>query len=206
VGTLTLLGSYDDVQAVKSTSVSVTVSPDEESSSRIQPFEFAGRYIYENGTCVQCHNIGGVKGKGESDLLVSEGKRDDKWISAHFKKPSPETEEVKFRTEQSEALNSFIARLSTPQKSELLEAPDNIMFAANLFLNYNCGVCHAIESETPGFGPNLAGVTKRHDRIYIYEHFKDPQKFVSTSIMPKFSRLPESELNALTDFLYYIDK
>ncbi|MCH8928075.1 MAG: cytochrome b N-terminal domain-containing protein [Candidatus Marinimicrobia bacterium] len=206
VGVLTLLGSYDDVIAVKPSSVNDSASPDKETSTRIQPFELAGRYIYENGSCVQCHNIGGVNGTGKSDLLKSAGKFDDKWKAAHFIKPSPEIEEVKFRTDQSAALTSFVARLSTPQKSQLLETPDNITFAANLFLNYNCGVCHAIESETPGFGPNLAGVTKKYDRNYIYEHLIDPQKFVPASIMPKFSRLPENELNALTDLMYYIDK
>lgn len=206
VGVLTLLGSYDDVIAVKPSSVNDSASPDKETSTRIQPFELAGRYIYENGSCVQCHNIGGVNGTGKSDLLKSAGKFDDKWKAAHFIKPSPEIEEVKFRTDQSAALTSFVARLSTPQKSQLLETPDNITFAANLFLNYNCGVCHAIESETPGFGPNLAGITKKYDRNYIYEHLIDPQKFVPASIMPKFSRLPENELNALTDLMYYIDK
>ena len=206
VGVLTLLGSYDDVKAVIPTSVSESAPLEKETSLRIQPVELAGMYIYENGSCVQCHNIGGVKGSGKSDLLISEGKLDDKWITAHFIKPSAEIEEVKFKTDQTKALVSFVARLATPQKSELLNTAANIKFAANLFLNYNCGVCHAIESETPGFGPNLAGVTKRYDRNYIYEHFIDPQKFVSASIMPKFNRLPENELNALTDLMYYIDK
>lgn len=205
VGILTLLGTYDDVRAVKTTSSEESVSPDKESSSRIQPAELAGRYIYENGSCVQCHNIGGVIGTGKSDLLNSKGERDNKWLTAHFIKPSSKTEEVKFTGFQTAAITSFITRLSTPQRSELLNTPDNITFAANLYLNYNCGVCHQIESETPGFGPNLIGVTERHDRNYIYEHFIDPQKFVPTSIMPKFNRLPENELNALTDLMYHID-
>ena len=205
VGILTLLGAYDDVRAVKTTSSEESVSPDKESSSRIQPVELAGRYIYENGSCVQCHNIGGVIGTGKSNLLNSKGERDNKWLTAHFIKPSSKTEEVKFTGFQTAAITSFITRLSTPQRSELLNTPDNITFAANLYLNYNCGVCHQIESETPGFGPNLIGVTERHDRNYIYEHFIDPQKFVPTSIMPKFNRLPENELNALTDLMYHID-
>ena len=139
-------------------------------------------------------------------MLKSKGEHDNKWMMAHFIKPSSETDEVKFSTFQSTAITSFVTRLSTPQKDELLKTPDNITFAANLYLNYNCGVCHQIESETPGFGPDLAGVTKKYDRKYIYEHFIDPQKFVPASIMPKYSRLPENELNALTDFIYYIDK
>lgn len=206
VGILTLLGTYDDVKAVKPDSVGESVSPDKETSSRIQPVELAGRYIYENGSCVQCHNIGGVNGAGKSDLLKSKGKRDDKWMTAHFIKPSSKTEEVKFTGFQTAAITSFVTRLTTPQRSELLNTPDNITFAANLYVNYNCGVCHQIESETPGFGPNLAGVTKKYDRKYIYEHLIDPQKFVPTSIMPKFNRLPENELNALTDLMYHIDK
>lgn len=206
VGILTLLGTYDDVKAVKPDSVGESVSPDKETSSRIQPVELAGRYIYENGSCVQCHNIGGVNGAGKSDLLKSKGKHDSKWLTAHFIKPSSKTEEVKLTGFQTAAITSFVTRLSTPQRSDLLNTSDNITFAANLYLNYNCGVCHQIESETPGFGPNLAGVTERHDRKYIYEHLIDPQKFVPTSIMPKFNRLPENELNALTDLMYHIDK
>ena len=209
VGTLTVMGAYDDVEAVGSRAASSGTL--ERQTDRIQPPELAGRYLYETESCTQCHNIGGKQGEGDSDLLNISERKDPDWLKEHYlnrskASPGQSAEQRKLSDDQIAALNSFRERLNTPKRDELLNAPENILFAANLFVNYKCGACHALDAEEPGFGPNLAGVSKRHDRAYIYEHFLDPQKFEPLSIMPKFDRLSPKELNALTDYMFYIDK
>ena len=160
---------------------------------------------------MKCHNIDGSHGEGEYDLLKTSGDKNVIWLKDHFSNPTlaqPEkiVEQGSLKLDQITDLKSFYLRLSTAQRDELLTVKEEILYSANLYSQYKCGACHKIEGPEPGFGPNLAGVTLRHDREYIYDHFLDPKKFDSNSIMPKFDWLPKEELNALTDFLYYIDK
>ena len=207
VGGLTVMGATDD-SSVISTVIVETV--EEEESSRLQPAELSGRFIYQNESCMNCHNIGGDHGAGENDLLKTSGGKSTDWLKEHFSNPSPAqpekvVEQEKLRLDQITDLKSFYLRLGTSQRDELLSVSENILYSANLFSINKCGACHKIDDPEPGFGPNLAGVTLRHDRAYIYDHFLDPKKYEPTSIMPKFDWLPEEELNALTDFVFYID-
>ncbi len=208
VGGLTFMGATDDGSG-KSAAIVKMVEGEE--SSRLQPAELSGRYIYQSQSCVQCHKIGGSHGEGENDLLKTSGEKSKDWLKEHFSNPSlaqPEkvVDQGKLRFDQITDLQAFYLRLSTSQRDELLTVTEDILYSANLFSKYKCGACHKIDDPEPGFGPNLAGVTLRHDRAYIYDHFLDPKKYEPTSIMPKFDWLPEEELNALTDFVFYIDK
>ncbi|MCH8271761.1 MAG: cytochrome b N-terminal domain-containing protein [Candidatus Marinimicrobia bacterium] len=208
VGGLTFMGATDDSSG-KSTAVVEMVEGEE--SSRLQPAELSGRYIYQSQSCVQCHNIGGSHGEGENDLLKTSGEKNKEWLKEHFSNPSiaqPDkvVDQGKMRFDQITDLKAFYLRLSTPQRGELLTVSKEILFSANLFSKYKCGACHKIDDPEPGFGPNLVGVTLRHDRAYIYDHFLDPKKYDPNSIMPKFDWLPQKELNALTDFMYYFEE
>ena len=208
VGGLTFMGATDDSSG-KSTAVVEMVEGEE--SSRLQPAELSGRYIYQAQSCVQCHNIGGSHGEGENDLLKTSGEKNKDWLKEHFSNPSlaqPDkvVDQEKMRFDQITDLKAFYLRLSTPQRDKLLTVSKEILFSANLFSKYKCGACHKIDDPEPGFGPNLVRVTLRHDRAYIYDHFLDPQKYEPKSIMPKFDWLPQKELNALTDFMYYFEE
>jgi len=208
VGGLTILGATDDRPE---DSTVIVEMPEGEGSSRLQPSELSGRYLYQNESCMKCHNIGGSHGEGEYDLLKTSGDKSVIWLKEHFSNPTlaqPEkiVEQVSLKLDQITDLKAFYLRLSTLQRDELLTVEEEVLYSANLYSQYKCGACHKIDDPEPGFGPNLTGVTLRHDRDYIYDHFLDPKKFDSNSIMPKFDWLPKEELNALTDFLYYIDK
>ena len=205
VGGLTVMGATDDPGKLTAT---VEIGEGEE-APRLQPAELSGRYIYQEESCMKCHNIGGNHGEGENDLLKTSGEKSTDWLKEHFISPTlaePEkvVEQRKLRLDQITDLKAFYIRLSTPQRDELLTVKEDILYSASLFSKNKCGACHKIDDPEPGFGPNLAGVTLRHDREYIYDHFLDPKKYEPTSIMPKFDWLPEKELNALTDFMYYI--
>lgn len=208
VGGLTVMGATED-SSVKSTAFVEMAT--EEPHPRLQPSELSGRYIYQNESCMKCHNIGGNHGEGENDLLKAGGIKGKDWLKEHFSNPSiaqpnKVVEQKKLRFDQNNDLKLFYLRLSTPQRAELLSVTEHILFSANLYSKYKCGACHKIDDPEPGFGPNLAGVSRRRDRAYIYDHFLDPKKYDPNSIMPKFDWLPEEELNALTDFVFYIDE
>ena len=208
VGGLTVMGAADDSSG-KLTAVVETA--EEEEPSRLQPAELSGRYLYQNESCMNCHNIGGNHGEGANDLLQTSGEKSIIWLKEHFSNPSlaqPErnVEQASLKLEQIIDLKSLYFRLSTPQRDKLLTVTEDILYSANLFSSYKCGACHKIDDPEPGFGPNLAGVTLKHDRDYIYDHFLDPQKYEPNSIMPKFDWLPKKELNALTDFMYYFEE
>ena len=72
VGGLTFMGATDDSSG-KSTAVVEMVEGEE--SSRLQPAELSGRYIYQSQSCVQCHHIGGSHGEGAKYLLQTRGEQ-----------------------------------------------------------------------------------------------------------------------------------
>ena len=75
-----------------------------------------------------------------------------------------------------------------------------------LFAERDCAYCHQIRGQGGHrTGPDLANiVAKGRTRDYLARYIKNPQLVSATSIMPKYD-LPESDLQALADFLLALD-
>jgi quinol-cytochrome oxidoreductase complex cytochrome b subunit len=75
-----------------------------------------------------------------------------------------------------------------------------------LFVDRDCAYCHQIRGKGGHrTGPDLSNVVaKGRTRDYLVRYIRNPQLVSPTSIMPKYN-LPESDLQALADFLLALD-
>jgi cbb3-type cytochrome oxidase cytochrome c subunit len=65
----------------------------------------------------------------------------------------------------------------------------------------DCRQCHSIYGEGDKRGPALTHVASRRDKPWLVGHFIEPKKYTPGSKMPPFKDLPETELNAMADYL-----
>lgn len=81
-----------------------------------------------------------------------------------------------------------------------------------LFEQYQCAVCHTIESETDGVGPSLHDVGSRLSRAEIYESIVEPDVVIAEGFQPKlmgttlegagfYREVTAAELKTLVDYL-----
>ncbi len=81
-----------------------------------------------------------------------------------------------------------------------------------LFEQYQCAVCHTIESETDGVGPSLHDVGGRLNRAEIYESIVEPDAVIAEGYQPKlmgttlegagfYNQVTAAELKTLVDYL-----
>lgn len=75
-----------------------------------------------------------------------------------------------------------------------------------LFADRDCAYCHQIRGRGGHrTGPDMSNVAaKGRTRDYLVKYIRNPQLVSATSIMPKYN-LPESDLQALADFLLALD-
>ncbi len=74
--------------------------------------------------------------------------------------------------------------------------------AKQLIRENKCLDCHTLKGKGGSVGPSLTNVGGRRDRDYIYQQVKDPRSHNPRTAMPSFGdRLPESDINALADYL-----
>jgi mono/diheme cytochrome c family protein len=102
--------------------------------------------------------------------------------------------------EEVAALAAYSAA-AAPLRKSLDAAPKNLITGVYAMYREGCRNCHIINDVGRDSGPNLKGVTSRRKREWIIDHFKDPQKYVADSVMPRFDKLPAEELAAMTDYL-----
>jgi mono/diheme cytochrome c family protein len=75
-----------------------------------------------------------------------------------------------------------------------------------LYADRECAYCHQIHGQGGRrVGPDLINeIAKHRTRDWLAAYIKDPRSINSTSIMPKYD-LPESDLQALGDFILSLD-
>jgi len=93
----------------------------------------------------------------------------------------------------------------------IISVPDRPLTASetrglHLFADRECAYCHQIQGKGGHrTGPDLANiVAKGRTRDYLARYIKNPQAVSPTSIMPKYN-LPQSDLQALADFVLALD-
>ncbi|HLE81236.1 MAG TPA: c-type cytochrome [Dehalococcoidia bacterium] len=64
----------------------------------------------------------------------------------------------------------------------------------------NCLACHRIQGKGGEVASDLGGVGNRRSAEWIYQHFQDPQKMSSGTLMPKF-HISEQEIISLTAYM-----
>jgi mono/diheme cytochrome c family protein len=84
------------------------------------------------------------------------------------------------------------------QKAE----PVLIKYGKTLYRQEGCFMCHRLNGEGGGVGPDLTTEgTRGRTKEWLIGHFKDPPAYVHGSLMPPFKNLTDEQLQALTAFL-----
>ncbi len=94
----------------------------------------------------------------------------------------------------------------------LISADSASIAAGEKAFNQHCSGCHNFRQD--GIGPQLSGITTKVSADWILHFIKNPQQVISSTdergrqllkkyktVMPSFSMLPESDLNAIIAFL-----
>jgi len=162
---------------------------------------FAGRQLYALKKCGDCHNPGAAK------YSALPAKIDSAKTAAHL---TALKSELVLRVETNprrqkrvfgEEVAALVAYMGSTNRKSVDETPKNLLTGAYAMYRESCRNCHVINGIGKDTGPNLKGIITRHNREWIIDHFKNPQKYVSDSVMPKFDKLPAEELAAMTDYL-----
>mgnify|MGYP003634949718 CR=1 FL=1 len=174
------------------------------SLNRFVPHEFANRTM-DRLSCTQCHS-------GENalpDISLAGEKLRDKWLAGLLGgevlsiRPYQEARMPAFPS-RAKRLARGIAHRAGVTTGTKLNAPDPPLADAGAqvagLTGYACTTCHAA-GETPalqafeGQGPNLqlAGERLREDFYMSWMHW--PQRFVPTTIMPKYTADKKTALN-----------
>ena len=159
----------------------------------------AGKQLYNLKTCGDCHNEGAEK-YTELPAKVNADSLEAHVTALELPLVLRETKSARRRAKyQRDEVDMIAAYLNNKKSVEA--APENFVTAGFLMMQNNCQNCHIINGKGNETAPSLHGVANRHDRKWIIDHFKDPTAFVKDSQMPKFDKLSEAELGAMTDYL-----
>lgn len=67
-----------------------------------------------------------------------------------------------------------------------------------------CFACHSLHGRGGTIGPDLSTERARNrSEAWLTGHFKDPQAYSRSSVMPSFGRLTSGQLQTLAEFLQY---
>lgn len=172
----------------------------------LTPQEVAGVAYYEMEKCSVCHTLGLAKSDKPGPNLGAGGVvRDAGWLIAHFKQPSSkipgsQMPPVSLTKAELNALASFLVKLTPQNAIKMQEIPDYALKGAVLYQKNQCQICHSVNGAGMKNGPELNGLAKRHKSEWVKQHFLDPQKFDSDSVMPSY-KFNEADNEAITRYL-----
>ena len=91
---------------------------------------------------------------------------------------------------------------SQPQPVNPSAQLEMIKYGKTLYKQEGCFMCHRLNGEGGGVGPDLTTEGARgRSQEWLIGHFKDPSAYVHGSVMPPFKNLADEQLKALTEFL-----
>ena len=123
----------------------------------------------------------------------------------HFKEPAKivpgsAMPPVQLGNEQLSWLSEFVLKLDPQNEAAVEAAPDPVVKGAMLYQAQHCSSCHIVNGAGMQVGPPLNGTGARHNRAWLEEHFRDPQKMSPGSVMPP-SKFNPQEMDQMIQFL-----
>jgi mono/diheme cytochrome c family protein len=197
-------------------------------SMKTIPGPVAGRRLFVEKGCQDCHSLGG-KGGTIGPALDQVGKRhDSQWIIAHFRNPqavSPGTlmPQFNFSEQETRALTEFLLSFTDTNLVGFLKAPmmmTPIERGKLVYRKYGCAGCHGPDGQggipnpnaktaqqVPGLKYVSEGYTKDELRKRILDGQReipvmDPKKPPAPLYMPPWrGKIAEGELTDLVSYL-----
>ena len=172
----------------------------------MSPEEVAGIGYYRKENCAACHS----PGKMGPDLSRPVIRKTAAWMIDHFKRPQEVVPgsampTIQLNDSQLNTLAAFLLRL-TPQNSSVIETtPAFAVDGAIVYQKQQCGSCHLVNGAGQKVGPGLNGVALRRSKVWIQQHFLNPEKMSPDTSMPPYKFKPK-DMEAITSYLLALPK
>jgi cytochrome c551/c552 len=198
-------------------------------SMKTIPGPSAGRRLYQEKSCGECHALGGKGGTLGPAIDDVTKRHDAQWIIAHFTNPqavSPGTlmPQYNLTEQETRALTEFMLSASDTNVIGFLRTPALMTPAERgklVYKAYGCAGCHGPDGQGGVINPNAKtaqqvpglkfvgeGYTKDELRKRILDGQReipllDPKKPAPPLYMPPWrGKIAQGELNDLTEYLF----
>jgi ubiquinol-cytochrome c reductase cytochrome b subunit len=177
---------------------------------KLSPEELQGLALFRKEGCKGCHPGGGKQGIGPDLTKLPADHRNAMWLVPHFKDPAKivpgsSMPPVQLKDSDLTALSAFVLKDTAENESSLMAAPDYVVQGALVYQANHCNSCHQVAGVGQKLGPPLDGVSQRHDRAWLEQHFRDPQGTSKGTIMPPYKFTAE-EMDAICKYLLQLPK
>ncbi len=176
----------------------------------LSPQELQGLALYRKENCKACHPGAGKQGIGPDLTKMPADHRNAAWMVPHFQNPSKvvpgsSMPPVQLKDDELNALSAFILKLTPDNETSIMGAPDYVVQGALVYQQNHCNSCHQISGVGQKLGPPLDGVSERHDRAWLEQHFRDPQGTSKGTIMPPY-KFSDADMDAICKYLLQLPK
>ena len=176
----------------------------------LSPEELQGLALFRKENCKACHPGGGNKGIGPELTKMPADHRNAAWLVPHFQNPAKVVPgsampPVQLKDADLNALSAFVMKLTPDNETSIMAAPDYVVQGALVYQNNHCNSCHQIGGVGQKLGPALDGVSERHDRAWLEQHFRDPQGTSKGTIMPPY-KFSDADMDAICKYLLQLPK
>lgn len=172
----------------------------------------AGKWVWQKYNCNDCHTILGIGGYYAPDVTKVMSYRDADWIRRFIKNPGevwPADRRMPSLGLKDEEISDIIAFLTWVNGIDTNNWPPKPLGAVStqakpgeaIFKAQGCPACHKIGGIGGSVGPDLTRVGSVRTEEWIEEQIRNPKSHNPNSIMPSFVKLPESDVEALSDYL-----
>ncbi|MBM3783658.1 MAG: c-type cytochrome [Acidobacteria bacterium] len=179
------------------TAAAVRSTPNREAWQNFIPEEMAAVGSFRQAQCWQCHGSTPGDNKAGPNLADIAVREDRDWLVGHFRQQGGKSG---LRDLQWRQLANLMRKLDDESVGSLGTAPHDAVAGAQVFMKYNCGVCHSVNGTVARNGPPLNGVAARRDRAWMEGHFLDPQKFAPGTAMPAYKFTP-AEMSGMLAYM-----
>jgi len=176
----------------------------------LSPEELQVLALSRKENCKACHPGGGKQGIGPDLTKLPADHRNATWLVPHFKDPAKivpgsSMPPVQLKDSELTALSAFILKLTPDSEGSIMAAPDYVVQGALVYQANHCNSCHQVAGIGQKLGPPLDGVSQRHDRAWLEQHFRDPQGTSKGTIMPPY-KFSADEMDAICKYLLQLPK
>ena len=175
----------------------------------------AGKMVWHKYDCIGCHTIFGTGSYFAPDMTKVVERKPKDYLKKFVMDPrgvNPKAGMPKLGITREEA-DHLVAFLEWISKVDTNGWPPKPILASaagvggvalspgqSVYQSLGCSGCHMINGIGGTTGPDLTKVGSRRDKAWLAGHFRDPDKYVKDSAMPKVEA-PDADVAQLTDYM-----
>lgn len=175
----------------------------------------AGKMVWHKYDCIGCHTILGNGSYFAPELMKITEKKPKGYLKQFLMDPKSTNAratmpKLGITSEEADKLLAFLdwtSKIDTngwPPKPILATAAGvggkELSEGQRLYQSLGCSGCHIINGIGGTTGPELTYIGSKRDRDWLFGHFKDPDKFVPKSAMPKVEAA-DADIEKLTEYM-----